>query len=110
VVTSLGQFTGSMILLLPLALAAMPDWEAVGASFGPAWLAAAALALLCTAFAYLLYFRLINSAGPTGTTSVTFLVPFFSILWGALFLSEPLNAGMFAGLGIILASVWLVMS
>lgn len=104
-VTSLGQFAGALALLLPLMAWSLPV-QPVSAA---AWLAAAALALLGTAFAYLLYFRLITSAGPTGTTSVTFLVPFFSILWGALFLAEPLNAAMFAGLGIILASVWLVM-
>jgi drug/metabolite transporter (DMT)-like permease len=104
-VTSLGQFVGSTLLLLPLALWAFPT----GPVSAAAWLAAATLALLGTAFAYLLYFRLITSAGSTGTTSVTFLVPFFSILWGALFLTEPLNAAMFAGLGVILMSVWLVM-
>jgi len=104
-VTSLGQFVASALLLLPLALWSLPSAPVSLA----AWLAAATLALLGTAFAYLVYFRLITTAGPTATTSVTFLVPFFSILWGVLFLAEPLNAAMFAGLGVILTSVWLVL-
>ena len=78
----MGQFTGATLLLLPVSAAALPGANASA----PAWLAALLLALVGTSFAYLLYFRLINSAGPTGTTSVTFLVPFFSILWGVVFL------------------------
>jgi drug/metabolite transporter (DMT)-like permease len=40
---------------------------------------------------------------------VTFLIPFFSVLWGVMFLAEPLSIGMFVGLGAILLSVWLVL-
>jgi drug/metabolite transporter (DMT)-like permease len=56
-----------------------------------------------------IYFRLIANAGPTKTSTVTFLIPLFGILWAALFLKEPLNLGVFAGLGVILLSVWLVL-
>lgn len=71
-------------------------------------LAVILLALLCTSLAYLIYFHLIASAGATQAATVTFLIPFFSVLWGVIFLGEPLNAGMFAGLALILAAVWLV--
>lgn len=103
--TSVGQFIGSTLVLVPFSAAGIAQAEFSLAAI----LAALTLACVGTSFAYLLYFRLINTTGPTATTSVTFLVPFFSILWGVLFLNEPLNLGMFAGLGIILLSVRLVM-
>jgi len=71
-------------------------------------LALAALAVLCTALAYPLYFRLIASAGPTRTTTVTYLIPLFGMLWGALFRGEAVTRGMVAGLACILASIVLV--
>jgi len=104
--TAVGQLCGSSALLLPLALA-MPPTRL------PAWpviLSVLGLAVACTAFAYLLYFRLIAVAGPTKASTVTILTPFFSVLWGVVFLHEPLNLGMFAGLGVTLVSVWLVLS
>ncbi|MBF6593598.1 MAG: DMT family transporter [Thermaceae bacterium] len=66
------------------------------------------LALFSTALAYLLYFYLIVSAGPTKATTVTYLSPAFGILWGVFLLAEPLTLGSLLGFGIILASVWLV--
>jgi drug/metabolite transporter (DMT)-like permease len=63
------------------------------------------LAIVCTAAAYLLFFRLLASAGPTKTTTVTYLVPVFGTAWGAIFLDEPLTWGMFLGLACIFASV-----
>ena len=66
------------------------------------------LALLCTAIAYLLYFRLISNVGPTKTLTVTYLVPAFGLAFGVLFLGEQVGLGTFAGLGIIFSSVALV--
>lgn len=104
--TSLGQLVGSSVLLLPVA------WALAPATLPSATviLAVLGLALLCTALAYLIYFRLIASAGATQAATVTFLIPFFSVLWGVTLLREPLNSGMFIGLGVILVSVWLVLS
>jgi len=104
--TALGQLSGSTFLLFPLAAFSLP----VAPPSLTVVLAVATLALLCTSFAYLIYFRLITSAGPTTTVSVTFLVPFFSILWGVIFLQEPLSLGMLLGLSVILGSVGLVIS
>ena len=61
----------------------------------------AALALMCTAFGYVLYFRLIDSAGATNALLVTLLVPPTAILLGAMFLGESLAPQDFAGLGLI---------
>lgn len=95
--------TGSQIVaalcLLPPALwlypAAPPSEQA--------WLAVAALGLLSTALAFVLYFRLITGAGATRAMSVTFLIPVFGMLWGGLFLDESVTPGMVAGTAVILA-------
>jgi drug/metabolite transporter (DMT)-like permease len=59
------------------------------------------LALLCTAFAYILYFRLIDSAGATNALLVTLLVPPVAILLGWLILGELIDPRDFAGMGLI---------
>jgi len=64
-----------------------------------------ALALLSTALAYLIYFRLIERVGPTRALMVSILVPFFGVLWGVVFLGEPVTPGTFVGLGIVLGGV-----
>jgi drug/metabolite transporter (DMT)-like permease len=56
-----------------------------------------ALGLVCGAIAYVLYFRLIADIGATGALTVTYLIPVFGVLWGALFLGEALSAPMLAG-------------
>jgi drug/metabolite transporter (DMT)-like permease len=66
------------------------------------------LTLLSTTVAYLLYFRLIESVGPTKTLTVTFLIPVFGLLFGVLLLGEPVGVGTLVGTGIILYSVALV--
>lgn len=55
------------------------------------------LGLVCGAVAYLLYFRLIADIGATGALTVTYLIPLFGVLWGALFLGETLTLPMLAG-------------
>src|SRR4029079_12257824 len=58
-------------------------------------------------FAYLLYFRLIADVGPARALTVTFLIPLFGVLWGVLFLGEPVAIGMLSGCALILAGTWL---
>ena len=60
------------------------------------------LAILCSAVAYLLYYRLIRDVGPTRAISVTFLIPMFGVAWGAIFFGETLNGGAMVG-GIIVS-------
>ncbi|CAM4207526.1 DMT family transporter [Bordetella muralis] len=101
-VDALSSATGSMIgaslILAPLAIA---TWPAAPVSW-QAWSATVALAILCTGFAYIMFFRLIASVGPTGAVSVTFLVPVFGVLWGVWFLDEMLTARILTGAAIIL--------
>ena len=56
-----------------------------------AWWAVLALGLLCTALAYVLFFRIIETAGPAKALTVTFLVPVFALFYGVLFLSETIT-------------------
>ncbi|PSF35420.1 EamA family transporter [Aphanothece hegewaldii CCALA 016] len=65
-------------------------------------LAVFALALFSTALAYVLYFRLIQAIGSTKTLTVAYLIPLFAILFGAIFLGEPLTLSMLIGCGLIL--------
>jgi drug/metabolite transporter (DMT)-like permease len=95
-----GQLSAGAAIMLPLALFVDQPWTH---AFPPltAWGAIVALALLCTAFGYVLYFRLIDSSGATNALLVTLLVPPVAILLGALFLGETLAAQDFLGLGLI---------
>lgn len=74
------------------------------------WLALAALGLLCTAWAYILFFRLMENIGPVRSLTVTFLVPAFGVLWGVLFLGEQVSWAHLAGGGMIGLALWLVVS
>ena len=67
-----------------------------------------ALALLCSAFAYLLYFRLIADVGPTRAMTVTFLMPLFGMVWSVLFLQETVTLPMIAGCALIVGGTALV--
>lgn len=99
-----GQQLGAAGILLPLAAISLPDERPSVA----AALCVLGLALLSTAVAYLLYFRLIENVGPTSTVTVTFLVPVFGLLFGVVLLDEPFGIGTLVGLSIVLASVSLV--
>jgi drug/metabolite transporter (DMT)-like permease len=101
---AIGQLCGAVVLLAPLAAVSVP---AEAPSFVVA-LSILGLALLSTAVAYLIYFRLIENVGPTSTVTVTLLVPVFGLLFGILLLDEPFGVGTLAGLVIILLSVVLI--
>jgi drug/metabolite transporter (DMT)-like permease len=93
-----GSQVSAAIVLAPLAAV----WWPALAPAPSAWAAAIALAVLCTAVAYVLYFRLIAHVGPATAISVTFLIPVFAVLWGGLFLGERLTPTMLAGCGVVL--------
>lgn len=67
-----------------------------------AWLALLVLGVLCTGVAYILYFRLIEQAGPARALAVTFAIPVFAILYGALFLGEQVTPWMLMCGGVVL--------
>lgn len=94
------------VLLLPIALVEAPHAQPTAM----AWWSVAALGLLCSAVAYLLFFRLIRAVGPIKATSVTFLIPGFGVFWGFVFLGEPLTLGMGLGLLLVIAASALVLS
>lgn len=83
------QIGASLGLALPTAL----FWPTQTIS-GSAWTAILAVALLCTALAYVLFFRIIAQAGPSKALTVTFLVPVFALLYGAIFLAEAVTLWM----------------
>lgn len=62
-----------------------------------AWMAVILLAVGCTGVAYVMYFRLIANIGPARAIAVTFLIPVFGMLWGAIFLGEQISPNMLAG-------------
>ncbi|MCL4799331.1 MAG: DMT family transporter [Burkholderiales bacterium] len=102
---ALGSQIGAAAVLAPptaFALpAALPPPEALAS--------VAALALLCTAAAYLAYFRLIVRVGPVRALTVTFLIPVFGLLWGALFLGERITATMIAGCAAVLVATYVAL-
>ena len=89
-VTAAGSQIGAT---LGLAVPALWFWPAAipGVS---AWLALGVAGVLCTGLAYVLYFRLLENAGPPRALAVTFVVPVFAALYGALFLGESVTPWM----------------
>jgi drug/metabolite transporter (DMT)-like permease len=83
------QIGASLLLLLPAATH-MPQQ----APSGSAWVAIVLLAFFCTAVAYVLYFRIIQRAGPARAVAVTFLIPVFGVAYGGLFLNEVITTTM----------------
>jgi drug/metabolite transporter (DMT)-like permease len=98
------QIAACAALAVPAAL----TWPAATPSARD-WLIATALAVLASGVAYILYFRLISRVGPTQAASVTFLVPVFAVLWGALVLGETVTPAMLIGGAVILAGSSLVL-
>jgi len=90
------QLLVGALVMTPVSLTVAEPW--IGGSPSLAALGAiTVLALACTALGYVLYFRLIDSAGATNATLVTLLVPPIAILLGALFLGELLSGIQFLG-------------
>ena len=74
-----------------------------------AWIAMLGLALVSTTVAFIFYYRLIADVGPVKAITVTLLVPVFGMIWGVVFLGEPVTAGRLAGCAIILAGCSLIL-
>ena len=106
---ALGSMLGATLFLLPVfaynAISHPP------ASWGgwQVWLSLLGLGLVCTALAYILYFRLLSSIGPVKSMTVTFMIPPFGVLWGALLLDEPLSMAHVYGGVLIAGALWLVL-
>ena len=109
-VVAFGSQLGAVLALAPFMAwqqYSMPlIWTHIGADV---WLSMLALGLLCTSFAYILFFRLIAEIGALSTLTVTFLIPLFGVFWGWLLLHERLSLGYALGGGMIGAALWLVL-
>lgn len=102
--TATGQVTASTLLLLPVALAVDQPWTLAAPSL-VTWGAVLGIAALSTALAYVLYFRILATAGATNLLLVTFLIPVSAILLGALVLGERLAALQLIGMALIAAGL-----
>ena len=93
------------LALAPFIAAAPPSAAALDARVG---IIVVAFALLCSAIAYVIYYKLIADVGPTKALTVTFLIPLFAMAWGRLLLGEAVTWSMILGAAVILAGTWLV--
>ncbi len=100
IATAAGQLTCSTLILTPVVLLIDPPWQHA-APGGLAVAAVLALAVLSTAVAYILFFRLTTTVGPTNTMLVTFLIPPSAIFLGFVFLGERLAPQHLAGVALI---------
>lgn len=100
----LGALWVATLMMLPL-MVMFPLRETPGMA---AWSSVAALGILCTAIAYVVYFRLIEQIGAAPTLTVTYLIPLFGVLWGVMFLDERIGVHHVAGAAMILAGIALV--
>lgn len=99
-VIAAGQLTCAAVFVLPVALLVDPP-RSLTLPSPPVLAAVLALALLSSAFAYVLFFRILRSAGATNVSLVTQLVPVTAILLGAIVLGERLELRVFGGLALI---------
>ncbi|MGO4413964.1 Threonine/homoserine efflux transporter RhtA [Cupriavidus sp. OV038] len=104
-----GSMVGATLFLLPFSLAALARENTLPAAGLGVWAAMLGLGMVCTAIAYVLYFRLVADLGPVRSLTVTFLIPPFGIVWGWMFLGETLSWAHAAGMLLIGAAVWLVL-
>ena len=95
---TVGSMAASSTLLLLPGLWFWPD----ASPSATAWASAILLAMVCTAIAFLLFFRLLASAGPMASSTVTFLVPLFAIGWGIMLLNESMTLQLLIGMAITL--------
>jgi drug/metabolite transporter (DMT)-like permease len=91
------------LVYAPVAVVTWPD-EAPPAR---AWLAVVALGVLCTAIAFVVFFRLIAAVGPTRSTLITFINPAVAVIVGATVLDEAITWATVGGFVLVLAGCWL---
>ncbi|RMP67667.1 hypothetical protein ALQ18_01500 [Pseudomonas marginalis pv. marginalis] len=106
---ALGSMLGATLFLLPLFAYSAISHPPASWGGWQVWWSLLGLGLVCTAFAYILYFRLLSSIGPVKSMTVTFMIPPFGVLWGALLLDEPLSMAHLYGGVLIAGALWLVL-
>ena len=100
IVTAASQTAASSLMLFPLMLIIDQPYNLTMPSLNAA-LSLVGLALLCTAFAYIIFFKIVNRAGMTNVTLVTLLVPVSAMMLGALLLNEQITERHFLGMAVI---------
>ena len=106
-VTAAGQLSASTLMTIPIVLLLHPPWT-LPVPTPQGALALAGLALASTALAYVIFFRIMRSAGPSNVMLVTFLIPVSAILLGVGLLGETLLPRHFAGMAAIFAGLALI--
>lgn len=96
-----GTVMCAALVVAPLAFVTWPSVSPPALS----WLSAVMLGVLCTGLAYFLYYRLLYRIGAPRTSTVTYLVPLFGVIWAWVFLSEPLTLSMAVAGALILGGV-----
>ena len=106
----LGAIAGWSQIFAALALAPFMPFASPTAAVTPLLAAnVLMLAIFCSSIAYVLYYRLIADIGPTRALTMAFLMPAFGMLWGALFLDEPITLPMIAGCALIIGGATAVL-
>jgi drug/metabolite transporter (DMT)-like permease len=99
-VTAAGQVSATALMMLPMTLLVDRPWSLPLPGLAT-WGALAGLALLSTALAYTIYFRLLATVGATNLLLVTFLIPVSALMLGMTILGERLDPRHFAGMALI---------
>ena len=105
-----GVAAWSQLSVAPVALLGLPFADPPVTPNLTVVLAMLTLAVLCSAVAYLIFYRLMADIGPTKVTTITFIIPVFGMLWGNLFLGETITSGMIIGCLIMIAGTLLVIA
>lgn len=103
VAVTTGSLLFSSLILLPLAIWQMPATMPTG----PIWLSVFSLGIICTGFAFVLFYRLISRIGSNLAVTNTFLIPLFSLFWANLFLAEEVTLFMLFACTLVLTGVGL---
>ncbi|EIC86191.1 DMT family transporter [Serratia sp. M24T3] len=109
-IVAFGSQIGATLFLLPFFGFSMVVSPVTNWSILEVWASLLALGFICTALAYILYFKLITDIGPMRSLSVTFLIPPFGILWSYLVLGEQLNPAFYYGGAVVAVAIWLIVS
>jgi len=103
VAVTTGSLIFSSLTLLPLALWQMPE----NMPTGSIWLSVLSLGIICTGFAFVLFYRLISRIGSNLAVTNTFMIPLFSLFWANLFLAEEVTLFMLFACTLVLTGVGL---
>jgi drug/metabolite transporter (DMT)-like permease len=96
----MGQMTTTAIIALPLMLAMEAPWK-LAAPSAAVWASMGALAVLSTALGYVVFFRILATAGATNISLVTLLIPVSAVLLGSVILGERVSTDQLAGMLLI---------